>query len=335
MSPLRVIWNADVLVDTNVLSRASRSEGRFWMLANTLRRMTAHPKMGSAHFSIASIHEWLASESQATQLQYLRTYRRLYKLLPNRIRVLGDIRQLIEGEWARPPHSRGIRGEFLEDAIVQAVAQGTTTGTFFEKARESYVAWKKARQPGYAEEQTRFQHAYKTNETFRRSVQQALRHLGPDSFTICDDLAARLIRDEGKRPESDVKIALGTPGKYLSTWTFALLRRLMQIAQTFPSDFRSFGGERFLDILKPSPSDFTDAEIAASGARCGILITEDKTLRARVDLLWNAELIRLQAVDSYEAAFDFPDTPPDFENASDEMARLQDWPVPRFAKGHR
>jgi hypothetical protein len=329
---VRIIWNADVVVDTNVVSRASRSEGRFWVVANMLRRMTARPELGAVHFGIGSIDEWLASENEATQLQYLRTFRRLYKFLPNRLMMLGDVPSMIEGEWATPFHSRRVRAEFLDAEIAKVLDRGTIRGTVLEVARTRHLKRRADQQAAFDVERERFQKHYRTDEKFRTAIQQVLTNLGPEAFTICDDLAAQLIVAHGKRPASAVKLALKNPGRYLTTWTFALLRRLSQFAQTFPNDLRSFAGDRFLEVLKPRPSDFADAEIAASGARCGLLITEDQTLMARINLLWNAELIRLQAVDTEEAAFKFPDKPPDFASTTEELVRWQNWPVHRFAK---
>jgi hypothetical protein len=81
-------------------------------------------------------------------------------------------------------------------------------------------------------------------------------------------------------------LAKASPERYLSTWTFASLFRIAQFAATIPVQERakgSFGG--YAKLLKSDKNDMTDATIAALGARCGFLITQDSDLRERITFL--------------------------------------------------
>ena len=72
------------------------------------------------------------------------------------------------------------------------------------------------------------------------------------------------------------------PDGFLCLWTHALLVRLAQFAQTIPDDIRGREFPDLVQVLKPHENDLLDAYIAGCGAQCGILLTEDKGLTAKV-----------------------------------------------------
>jgi len=97
----------------------------------------------------------------------------------------------------------------------------------------------------------------------------------------------------------------------VTVWTFALLARLAQVAQTLfgvdrPAFFRVVNEiarnseddmvrKREVPVFVPHRNDLSDAAIGASAATCGILITEDEQLGLRVNFLHAGDLVRTQA----------------------------------------
>jgi len=93
-----------------------------------------------------------------------------------------------------------------------------------------------------------------------------------------------------------LKLAKAKPEKYLATWTFSLLVRVAQFAQTIPPTQKSvgpFGG--YAKLLKSHNNDVIDATLAALGARCGFLITQNGGLHERINFLFARNVGRLQA----------------------------------------
>ncbi len=107
----------------------------------------------------------------------------------------------------------------------------------------------------------------------------------------------QLIENYAERdPIEGLKLAKAKPNNYLATWTFSLLVRIAQFAQTVPTKERiagPFGG--YAKLLKSHENDIIDATLAALGARCGFLITQDGDLPERINFLFDRNVGRLQA----------------------------------------
>ncbi len=82
---------------------------------------------------------------------------------------------------------------------------------------------------------------------------------------------------------------------YPCIWTFSLLARLSQYAQTIEEGERKAKFAEFADLLEAHENDFIDADIVGTGAHCGMMITNDHGLIARLNRLHDANLIWIQA----------------------------------------
>ncbi len=113
-----------------------------------------------------------------------------------------------------------------------------------------------------------------------------------EGLTQCDDIAGDLIA------EANVSLTVETAKvrhrDHPCIWTFSLLGRLAQYAQTITGEERTARFSALQDVLTPNPNDFIDADIAGTGAHCGMMITNDRCLIAKLNRLYDANLTRLQ-----------------------------------------
>jgi len=297
----RYIWHADVVIDTSAVSRAGTEEG-FRKLASLLDRMTKRKEYGKAWLPTVGFSEMLVTESADKLAGLLEGLKQLHKRLGDRFQLLCPLPLIIEHEWQEPPSSCAMEIGQLLPEIEQAARQRSLSGTRLDLARADFMRWRDGQKTSFEESMQDWTTAYQeqNNDGFRNSVDLALKQWKlPDAYDACDDLALALIKQDAKQadPTAALTKAKAEPKRYLATWTFALLARITQFSRTLPPDVRAkrYGG--LAKVLKPHENDFTDAAIAACGARCGTLIANDRGLRDRVNHLADLNLIRLQAGD--------------------------------------
>ena len=176
--------------------------------------------------------------------------------------------------------------------------RGNGFGTVIDEEAQHFAEWRATRREAYAAANQDFTDKYRSDERLQQEIDVVLGGAHPPQiYESCDDAAAQLIHTFAKQDrESGIKAAKANPDRFLSTWTFAVLFRIAQIAQTVPTEDRARGSlGRYAKLLKPDKNDFSDATIAALGARCGFLITQDSNLRERITFLYRRGACRIQA----------------------------------------
>jgi hypothetical protein len=291
-----MVWNADFVVDTNVLSNALDDGAILQRLIDLVQRMTAKEEYGSGWLAMATFLEMLATSNPKKRIQLVELFHHLLQVVGSRVKIFAPFQMLIEAEWSdrRVPYWKSAH---LEAVTKEALNVGDIGGTFLGKARDEFLAWKKTQRTQYRKTTSKWRQLFVTNTAFRSSVEEALRNWkAPEAYATCDDVALGIMRSDGRQPDDTAfENARRCPKDYLCTWTFALLVRMSQFAQTIPGDIRQAKFSEFGDVLRPNKNDLVDANVAATGAKCGILITEDNGLMERVNLLYQRNLMRLQA----------------------------------------
>jgi hypothetical protein len=260
--------------------------------------MTARNEYGKAWVPWTAFYEMIATPDPKRR-DILGVLVNLHRELDDRIVLTGSLQEVVAAEWSEPMHVPSRSFSHLEAELLACV-HGGGTGTLLDEEAFTFAEWRRNKRADYAKQAKKFAEAYRSDEAFAHAITRALETAQPPAvFETCDDVAAQLIelfahhhRDEGLR------LAKSTPDKYLATWTFALLFRIAQFAQTVPTQDRArgpFGG--YASLLKSHENDMTDATIAALGARCGFVITQDRGLRERITFLHNRGACRLQAVE--------------------------------------
>ena len=290
MTPL----NADFVIDTQVVGSPQVDDAQFNRLVQLVCRMTAKPEFGDAWLAMPAFLELLATGDDEGRVRLLGRLLRLLKESGSRLKVLAPLRMLVRAEWGSentwlwsPSH--------LEEVVTTAVANGTIEGSLLVELRDEFLGWKVAQKQRFLEQKKEWRGRFRSDPSFAADIERALEGWSsPQAYRECDDIARNLLEDAGQ-PESALDQAIQAPAKYLCTWMFALMVRLSQFAASIPGDVRQDRFKLFTQVLTPDRNDLTDANIAASGAQCGILITEDPGLQARVKLLHARNLVRLQA----------------------------------------
>jgi hypothetical protein len=222
----------------------------------------------------------------------------LYRELGDRIVLTGELEDVIAGEWATPQRNVSASIGQLEEELLACV-RGSGVGTKLDEMGRDFAAWRLKQRTERKKLLRKWTQGYSADPRLRQAIGTALEHaLQPaELYEFCDDLAIHLIRDyAGQDPVEGLKLAKAEPEKYLATWTFSLLVRVANFAQTIPPKERStapFGG--YAKLLKADENDIIDATLVALGARCGFVITQDSGLRERINFLFTRNVIRLQA----------------------------------------
>ncbi|MGO9066464.1 MAG: hypothetical protein ACLQIH_17220 [Myxococcaceae bacterium] len=296
--PPREIWNADFLIDSSVFGVAATAPCLYDRLASQIRKMTSRPELGNAWIPLTALEE-MAATPDSRRREVLGVLLKLYRELGDRIMVTGSLAQKVAGEWAEPPYSTSLSLGVLEEDLVACV-RGSGSGTLIDQLGADFGAWRAARHAKQEKLRAAWNSRYQTEEILRQGISAALEKCRQPSelYEFCDDLAGSLIETETHR-ERRVGLALAkaAPEKYLCTWTFALLVRMAQFAQTVPTEERTrgtLGG--YAKLLKSDDNDTIDATLAALGAHCGFIITEDAGLRERITFLHGRKVCRLQAL---------------------------------------
>ena len=142
-----VIWNADFIIHTSVISRAAESRQFYNRLAVQLAKMTARRDFGRAHIPWLALQEMAAAAPPRRQALFtvvLNLYRELHE---ERISVTGDLGAIISREWTEPGGSASYPWEELEPQLIACIrgdGQGTkllAQGQVFQVWREDH--WKR------------------------------------------------------------------------------------------------------------------------------------------------------------------------------------------------
>lgn len=285
----REVHHADVLFDSNVLqANDDDSERRLHALAELL---IAHPDQGNIWFHTMSIAEMLAPKKAEKRIELLKRFRNLYLRFGDRVRFMRSLSDNVRAECLGTAIPSA-PADTIDEDIVRSIAQGDLVG-LLKEGHDDWRAEKQRLRTRYNDISTKYRKDYGTRPELRTIFEQVL----PTFFSeagveSCDDIALSLIVDANlwlplnrmKRQYHD----------FPCVWTFSLLGRLAQYAQTITDEDRKrFHG--FEDVLEPHPNDFIDADIAGTGARCGMMITNDYGLIVKLNRLYDAGLSRLQA----------------------------------------
>jgi hypothetical protein len=297
-----VVWHSDFLVETSVLSQASRHRSLYDRLARQLAKMTARPEYGRAHVPWVCLMELAAAPNPERQA-HLGVLLNLRLELGDRLSVTGNLENSIAREWEEPRTSATVRWDFLEPELVECVRTGGA-GTKLDAAGEDFRRWREEHHQWHAEAAEEMQAKYREEPGFRRALQHLLTNgTREEMLGYCDDIVGRYVSEATGREKDDaIAIAKSNPDRYWVTWTYAVLVRFAQYAQTIPSDERArgpFGG--YGRMLRDDKNDFNDAQLAAVGGPCGMLITEDRGLRERINFLQRRGFLRLQAFNFSDA----------------------------------
>lgn len=289
------VWNADFVIDTQVVSNLVDDEARFRRVAALVGRMTEKPEFGSGWLAMSSFLELLAAGDSAHRIRLVACLLRLIREAQGRLKVLAPLPMLVNSEWSgrEPLHWTPAH---LDEVLSEAVEGGTTEGSILSAARDEFLAWKLAHREQFLEQLKERRVLFRSRPEFGADIERALSAWhAPQAYLECDDIARRLVGGDVGLSEAAFGPAVQAPQKYLHTWTFALLVRLAQFAASIPRDVIRERWAGLAGVLEPDKNDLTDANIAASAANCGILITEDQGLMARVNFLYANNLVRLQA----------------------------------------
>jgi hypothetical protein len=290
------IRHADFLIDTSVFGCAADDRRFYERLACQLQKMTAKKGYGKAWIPWTAFHEMIATPDPKRR-EILGVLVDLYRELGDRIVLTPSLDETLAGEWSEP--QRFVSGPLgqLEEGLLKCI-RGNGAGTTIDEAGRDFAEWRLKTRAEYDASVEKFRAKYKSDQTFAKLIAAVLENAqAPAIYEACGDIAEQLIEEFAKRErETGLKLAKATPKKYLSTWTFALLCRIAQFAQTIPTEERAkgpFGG--YAKLLKSDENDMSDATIVSLGARCGFLITQDGILRERIGFLHAREACRIQA----------------------------------------
>ena len=297
-----VIRNADVLVETSVFGVAATSRALYERLARLAHRLTARPEYGKLWVPSITLDE-MAATPVPRRADVLGVLLNLYRELGDRIVLTGELEQIVAGEWATPPRFASVPIGQLEEDLVACV-RGSGAGTKIDAMGREFAAWRRERRAEHDKFLMELEKKYAADPKARQAISLALdkARQPTELYEFCDDIAAQLIREfAGKDPVEGLKLAKAEPERYLATWTYSLLLRVAQFAQTIPPRERStspFGA--YAKLLKSHENDIIDATLAAVGAVCGLLITQDGGLRERLNFLHGRHVSRIQAFEFSE-----------------------------------
>ena len=301
----RVIWTADLLIDTSVLSVAASARQLYDRLARQLAKMTARPDYyGRAHIPWTTLQELAAaplvsSPGRPGRQELLSVVLNLYRELGDRLSVTADLKNMIAREWDDPPGSAAYGWQELEPQLVECV-RGDGRGTKLRALGEAFTTWREEQRRRHAKGVIDLLKKYDKDPRMKEGLKHALENVGfPDILEWCDDVAAGAIEDFAKLDRAvALPRAKADPDRYYLTWTYALLTRLAQFAQSIPPKERARGPfGRYAKLLKTHRNDLVDTMLATQGARCGVLITQDAGLLERINFLQTRGFIRLQVMD--------------------------------------
>ncbi len=287
----RHVDRADVLFDSNVFSVDDAAEQRLHVLTELLLH---HPGQGNFRFSLMTLTEITAPADRQRRIELLKRFRNLYLRFGNRVRFMRSLEDNIRAECAnrlQPSADASV----VDKDITESIASGDLVGVL----KEDYENWLRKK----VEIRNKYgEYAKKSRKDYaeRPDIRLALEQCVPQYFSLngleqCDDRAKELLADAADaNPSLTLDDIKSRHRDYPCIWTFALLARLAQYAFTIPDADRKQKFASFEKLLEPHPNDFIDADIAATGAHCGTMITNDRALVAKLNSLYDADLIRMQ-----------------------------------------
>ncbi len=288
----RQVHRADVLFDSNVIrAKDDDAEKKLHALTEVL---VAHPDQGNIWFALMSLSELIASKSAEIRIELLKRFRNLYLKFGGRVRFMRSLADNVRAECIASPFPSGIASDVDED-IVKSIEAGDLVG-LLQEGHEDWLSEKTRLREKYDEFGNRDEKTYAERADIRFALAQNIStYFSFAGLEQCDDIAAELIADLGSSGSSLTLDAVKARYEdYPCIWTFSLLARLAQYAQTIPEEERERNFASFQDVLEPHPNDFIDADIAGTGAHCGMMITNDRRLIAKLNRLYDASLIRMQ-----------------------------------------
>jgi hypothetical protein len=291
----RAVQYADVLFDSNVIqANDNAAEERLHELTRVL---IDHPDQGNIWFHTMSVAEMVAPNDYQKRIELLKRFRSLYLRFGERVRFMRSLDDNVRADCL----GLGIPSapaSVIDKDIVQSIAAGELVG-LLQAGHEDWREEKRRLRTRYYDSTTKHQKSYAERADLRDLFPHALASFfSANGLEWCDDIALYLIVDGNLwTPLNAVK---QRHRDYPCIWTFSLLGRLAQMTQTLTDEERKRFPE-FQDVLEPHRNDFIDADIAGTGARCGMMITNDHSLIAKLNRLYDAGLIRLQGFTVYDA----------------------------------
>jgi len=285
----RTVHHADVLFDSNVV-QANDDAGE-QRLHDLTALLVNHPDQGNIWFSPMTLAELVAPRSPAKRIELLRRFRNLYSRFGERVRFMRSLADSVRAECL----GTGIPS--APAAVVeQDVAGSIVSGSLVGLLRDAHDDWQVEKQrlrANYDRLTERNQQSFANRADIRSALRDGLAlFFSAGGLNFCDDIALDLVVDSGTWVPFEMVMRLHQ--NYPCIWTFSTMARLAQFAQTV-SDVERPQFHGFEDVLEPHRNDFIDADIAGTGGRCGMMITNDHSLLLKVNRLHDAGLIRLQA----------------------------------------
>jgi len=289
----RQVHRADVLFDSNVFrANDDESEKKLHALANLL---IAHPGQGDFWFSLMSLSELIASSSRERRIELLKRFRNFYLKLRDRVKFMQSLEANVRAECTGSKMIPSSSASDVDDDIVKSIVAGDLVG-LLKEAHEDWRSEKTRLRKKYEEHHKHGQKHYAERAEIRLEFAQSIQtYFSTEGLNQCDDFARDLIAGlTSSDPSLTLDAVKARYQNYPCIWTFSLLARLAQYAQTITDEERERNFHSFDDVLRPDQNDFIDADIAGTGAHCGMMITNDHDLIAKLNRLYDANLIWMQ-----------------------------------------
>lgn len=276
-------------MDSNVLcANDDQAERALHDLTDVL---VAHPDQGNVWFSLMSLSEIVAPDRVKTRIDLLERFRNLYQRFGDRVRFLRSLNDNVLAE-CRSTGIPSAPAQVVEEDVLKAIEAGDLVG-LLQEAREDWRSNKERLRERHGALALEYRKDYDESPEFRKDFAQIVpTFFSAEALNQCDDIAADLIAET--EPAVSLEAVKSQHLLFPCTWTFALLARLAQYAQTISPGERRAQFPSLDAVLTPHANDFIDAEIAGTGGRCGMMITNDRGLIAKLNRLHDANLVRLQ-----------------------------------------
>ncbi|WP_126933701.1 hypothetical protein [Corallococcus sp. AB018] len=301
----RTFPHSDIIFDSNVIDP---DDCRNESLLRLVEKLLASPRSGNVWFSLPSLYEVLAPKDAGRRIELLKRFQNLYRQFGSRVRFIDfDLYSFVAAEWS----GSGLRSapaSMIDDEVTASIAAGDLVG-YLKTFRETWIKERTRIHEEHAERTRYLCGHYEAEQWFRDEFKRNMDLYGTENaLEQCDLLAKNIIVSHTKRPPDAILTAKADHVAYPCTWTYALLARLADYAATITKAERELNFARYDTLLTPDRNDLVDAYVAASGGRCGSLVTHDGVLIERINFLHDAvpSLIHLQAftVDDALRGFD-------------------------------